>query len=64
MFADEQIRARDMVVEMNHAENGALQLAGNPLKLPRTPVTYERPPPLLGQHNGEMLGYYNDQYKV
>lgn len=56
VFADEQVRARDMVVEMSHPENGALQLVGNPLKLSRTPVVYEKPPPLLGQHNDEVLG--------
>ena len=55
VFADEQVRARDMVVEMSHPENDGLQLVGNPLKLSRTPVAYERPPPLLGQHNDEVL---------
>lgn len=61
VFTDDQIRARDMVVEMNHPENGALQLVGNPLKLSRTPVTYERPPPFLGQHTDEVLGLNRTQ---
>jgi crotonobetainyl-CoA:carnitine CoA-transferase CaiB-like acyl-CoA transferase len=56
VFDDAQIRARGMVVEMQHAENPALKLAANPLKLSRTPVRYERPPPLLGEHNREILG--------
>jgi len=56
VFNDPQIRARNMVVELEHAETPALKLAGNPLKLSRTPVRYERPPPLLGEHNREILG--------
>jgi len=55
VFDDPQIRARDMVVEMAHAENPALRLVGNPLKLSRTPVEYRRPPPRLGEHNSEIL---------
>jgi crotonobetainyl-CoA:carnitine CoA-transferase CaiB-like acyl-CoA transferase len=55
VFTDPQVRARDMVIEMAHAENPALQLVGNPLKLSRTPVTYERPPPRLGEHSAEIL---------
>ncbi|MEM8941359.1 MAG: CaiB/BaiF CoA-transferase family protein [Pseudomonadota bacterium] len=55
VFANEQVRAREMIVEMNHPENGALSLVGNPLKFSRTPVEYQRPPPLLGEHNDEVL---------
>lgn len=56
VFSDPQIRARDMLIEMAHPENPALRLAGNPLRLSRTPVRYRRPPPLLGEHNEEILG--------
>lgn len=55
VFDDPQIRARDMVVEMAHPERETLQLAGNPLKFSRTPVSYRRPPPLLGEHSDEIL---------
>lgn len=55
VFEDPQIRARDMVVSMNSPGTGSVQLVGNPLKFSRTPVQYERPPPLLGEHNGEIL---------
>ena len=54
VFSNEQILARDMVVDMEHAERASLQLVGNPIKFSRTPVTYDRPPPLLGQHTAEL----------
>jgi crotonobetainyl-CoA:carnitine CoA-transferase CaiB-like acyl-CoA transferase len=55
VFANEQLLAREMVVNVPHAANPALQLVGNPIKLSRTPVSYERPPPLLGEHTDEIL---------
>lgn len=57
VFEDPQVIARDMVVEMQHRDNAALRLVGNPLKLSRTPVSYHRPPPLLGEHNDDILDH-------
>lgn len=51
VFADPQIAARDMLITMEHADAGETRLVGNPIHLSRTPVTYTRPPPLLGEHN-------------
>ncbi len=51
VFADPQIAARDMLITMEHPDAGATRLVGNPIHLSRTPVTYQRPPPLLGEHN-------------
>jgi crotonobetainyl-CoA:carnitine CoA-transferase CaiB-like acyl-CoA transferase len=31
-------------------------LVANPLKMSVTPPTYRRPPPMLGQHQDELLG--------
>jgi len=56
VFAEPQIQARGMQVEMNHPDNPRLQLVGNPIKLSRTPVVYASPPPTLGQHTEEVLG--------
>jgi crotonobetainyl-CoA:carnitine CoA-transferase CaiB-like acyl-CoA transferase len=53
VFAEPQIQARDMQVNVPHTLNPALQLVGNPIKLSRTPVEYRRAPPLLGQHSTE-----------
>ncbi len=58
VFKDPQVRARDMVVEVPHPTAGRVKLAGSPLKLSRTPVRMEQPPPLLGQHTEDILGNY------
>ena len=44
-----------MLVELPHPTTGTIKLAGSPLKLSRTPVRIEQPPPLLGQHTDEVL---------
>ncbi len=56
-FDDPQFRHRQMRIAMDHplAGSGKVELIGNPLKFSRTPVLYERPPPLLGQHTAEIL---------
>jgi crotonobetainyl-CoA:carnitine CoA-transferase CaiB-like acyl-CoA transferase len=55
VFAEPQIQARGMQVELAHSLNPHLQVVGNPIKLSRTPVQYDRPPPTLGQHTEEVL---------
>jgi crotonobetainyl-CoA:carnitine CoA-transferase CaiB-like acyl-CoA transferase len=55
VFAEPQIQARGMQVELAHSLNPHLQVVGNPIKLSRTPVKYDRPPPTLGQHTDEVL---------
>lgn len=56
VFADAQVRHRQMRVELPHALAGTVALVGSPLKLSATPVEYRRPPPLLGEHTAEVLG--------
>ncbi len=51
---DPHIRERGMVLEMDHPVIGTLPLVGNPVKITGTPAHYRMPPPLLGQHNGEV----------
>ena len=55
-LADEQIVAREMVVETDHPTLGRLRTLGAPVKLSRTPLTTGRPAPVLGQHTREVLG--------
>jgi crotonobetainyl-CoA:carnitine CoA-transferase CaiB-like acyl-CoA transferase len=55
VFADPQVLARDMLIELAHPTAEAVKLAGSPLKLSRTPVRYRAPPPLLGQHTKQVL---------
>ena len=58
VFTDPQILAREMRVKMQHPLNKALELPGNPIKLSRTPVQYNKPPPLLGQHTQEVFNRF------
>jgi crotonobetainyl-CoA:carnitine CoA-transferase CaiB-like acyl-CoA transferase len=64
VFADPQVQARNMVVEMAHPTAGSVKLVGSPLKLSRTPVEMKRHPPLYGEHTAQVLarlGYSPDE---
>ena len=52
---DEQIRHRNMLVDVNHHDGGSVKIPGNPIKL--SEVTNEEflAPPLLGEHTKEVL---------
>ena len=54
-FNSPQSAARDMVLEVEHSKLGRIQIAGFPYKLSDTPAAINRPPPLLGEHNEEVL---------
>ena len=56
VFADPHVQAREMTVEMQHASGATVKVIANPVKLSATPPSYRSPPPVLGQHNGEVLG--------
>ena len=49
-FADPQIRAREMVVEVDHPTLGRLRTLGSPIKMSETPPMAARRAPLLGEH--------------
>ncbi len=55
VFADPQVRARNMSVGVPHPQNDSLKLVASPMKLSVTPVQVRRAPPLLGQHTLEVL---------
>lgn len=55
VFADEQVRARGMKVEVEHSTAGTIPLVANPIHLSDTPVQYRNAPPTLGQHTHEVL---------
>ena len=56
VFADPQVRARHMKVDMPHPTTGSVSLVANPLRLSATPVTYRTAPPTLGAQTEEVLG--------
>jgi crotonobetainyl-CoA:carnitine CoA-transferase CaiB-like acyl-CoA transferase len=55
VFADPQIRARGMVVEVDHPSLGRLQTLGSPVKMSRTPPASGLRAPLLGEHTAVVL---------
>ncbi|MBI3912895.1 MAG: CoA transferase [Chloroflexi bacterium] len=55
VFQDAQVLRREMLIEMPHPTAGKIKLVGTPLKLSRTPARITLPPPLLGEHTGEVL---------
>ncbi|HXQ68530.1 MAG TPA: CoA transferase [Alphaproteobacteria bacterium] len=55
LFADPQLRAREMVVEVEHPSAGRISTLGVPIKLSETPGSVRRPAPRLGEHTAEVL---------
>ncbi len=55
VFADPQVEARAMRVEMAHPVSGTVSLVANPLRLSETPVTYRTAPPTLGAQTRRIL---------
>ena len=54
-FASPQVRARGMVVEMEHPTLGVLRTPGPPVKMSETPPVVRGRAPLLGEHTVEVL---------
>ncbi len=65
VFADPQVQARTCTIELPHPTAGTVKLVANPIHMSATPPQYSMPPPLLGQHTGEilqqLLGYSEQQ---
>jgi formyl-CoA transferase len=64
VFADPQVRAREMVVETEHPTLGHLRTLGSPIKMSATPPDVSRRAPQLGEHTDEVLveaGFTRDE---
>jgi len=55
---DPHVRASDILTEIDFPGIGAAPIAATPVKLHRTPGEIRRRPPLLGEHNAEILGEF------
>lgn len=55
VFANPQVLAREMKVDVSHPTEGHVPLVASPLKIPTNPVEVRCPPPSLGQHTDEIL---------
>ncbi|AWI74381.1 CoA transferase [Parazoarcus communis] len=55
VFADPQVQARGLKVDMPHPVAGSVSLVANPMRFSATPVEYRSAPPALGEHTGQIL---------
>lgn len=56
VFADPQVREYGFPNEVEHPQMGKVRLVGSGVDLSRTPPRMQLPPPMLGEHTGEVLG--------
>ncbi|MGE5619403.1 MAG: CaiB/BaiF CoA transferase family protein [Sphingomonadaceae bacterium] len=65
VFQEPPIRERNMLVSTHQPRGGEVHMAGNPIKMSRTPGEEFRPTPALGEHTTEvltnLLGYSNER---
>jgi CoA:oxalate CoA-transferase len=55
VFADPQVQAQDMVLEVEHPGHGPVRMTGFPIKLAATPARLRHPAPALGEHTDQVL---------
>jgi crotonobetainyl-CoA:carnitine CoA-transferase CaiB-like acyl-CoA transferase len=64
VFADPQVRAREMVIETDHPTLGHVRTLGSPIKMSATPPDVSRRAPLFGEHTDQVLreaGYRDEE---
>jgi len=60
MFADPQIQARGLRIDLEAADGTVIPGVRTPIVLSETPLRYERPSPRLGEHQAEVLAELDD----
>ena len=58
VVANEQVVAREMIVEVDHPVAGVTRIPGIPIKLSRTPGAIRKAAPVLGEDTEALLGKY------
>ncbi len=65
VFDNPQVQHRGMLLELDHPVAGKVPSVANPIRLSESAVTYDKAPPLLGQHTEQvvcdLLGLGRDQ---
>jgi formyl-CoA transferase len=55
VFEEPQVVARGMRIDVPHPTAGTVPMVASPMRFSATPISYEVPPPTLGQHTAEVL---------
>jgi crotonobetainyl-CoA:carnitine CoA-transferase CaiB-like acyl-CoA transferase len=55
VFAEPQVKARGVKIELDHPVAGKLPLVASPMRFSGTPLEYRQAPPVLGEHTDEVL---------
>ncbi|HLS68470.1 MAG TPA: CoA transferase [Kiloniellales bacterium] len=63
VFADPQVQAQEMVIEVEHPGHGNVRMLGFPVKMSATPCRLRLPAPDLGAHNEEVLAPLREHSK-
>jgi CoA:oxalate CoA-transferase len=55
VVVDPQVKARNMIIDVNHPRLGSFKVVNTPFKFSRVPCSVERASPDLGEHTQEVL---------
>ncbi|WP_376091879.1 CaiB/BaiF CoA transferase family protein [Roseomonas sp. CCTCC AB2023176] len=55
VFDDPQVKHREMLRHLPHPVAGTVPQVVSPLRFAENPLSFDRPPPLLGEHTAEIL---------
>jgi crotonobetainyl-CoA:carnitine CoA-transferase CaiB-like acyl-CoA transferase len=56
VFDEPQLQHRGMVRDLPHPQAGRVRQVVSPLNFSEAPLSFDRPPPLLGEHTEQVLG--------
>jgi crotonobetainyl-CoA:carnitine CoA-transferase CaiB-like acyl-CoA transferase len=59
VFEEPQVKHRQMLRDLPHPTAGTVPSVVSPMRFASAPLTYDRAPPLLGQHTEEILRELN-----